>query len=263
VAALSACGSIEETYEDALSFGFPDPVTDRGANIFNLWLGSTAAALVVGGGVLLLILWAALRYRKKSDELPRQVRYNLPIEVLYTAVPFVIIAVLFYYTVLSQNVVNELTPAEEGGAEVEITVVGFQWNWQFQHTLAGVQVTGAPDVKAIPQLVLPVGKKIRFVEESPDVIHSFYVPAFLFKRDVFPGNLKNTFELTIDKPGEYVGRCAEYCGERHHAMNFSVLAVSPQEYDSYIARLKSDPNAAIPEPGAPQPGTEEEAGTDS
>ena len=259
VALTSACGgSVQETYEDALSFGFPDPVTDRGRNIFELWLGSTAAALVVGAAVGFLIMFAAVRYRKKSDDLPRQVRYNLPIEVLYTAIPFVIIAVLFYYTVLSQNVVNELTPAEEGGAEVEITVVGFQWNWQFQHTKDGVQVTGAPDT-GVPELVLPVGQKIRFVEESPDVIHSFYVPAFLFKRDVFPGNLKNTFELTIDTPGTYIGRCAEYCGERHYAMNFSVRAVTPEEYRDYIAGLQSDPNADIAEPGAPQSGTEEEA----
>jgi cytochrome c oxidase subunit 2 len=263
VAALSACGNVEEAYEDALSIGFPDPVTNEGESIFQLWLGSNVAAIAVGGFVWALIAWAGFRYRKKSDDLPRQVRYNLPVEVLYTAVPFVIIAVLFYYTVVVQNEVNDLTPAAEGGADVNITVVGFQWNWQFQHTDAGVQVTGAPDVDAIPQLVLPVGQKIRFVEESPDVIHSFFVPAFLFKRDVFPGNLKNTFELTIDKPGEYIGRCAEYCGERHYAMNFSVLAVSPEEYARYISRLQSDPNAAIPERGAPQPGTEEEAGTDS
>lgn len=259
VAVTSACGNARETYEDVLAIGFPDPVTDRGESIFNLWLGSNVAAIAVGGFVWALIAFAGFRYRKRSDALPRQVRYNLPIEVLYTAVPFVVIAVLFYYTTLSQNVVNDLTPEEQGGADVNITVVGFQWNWQFQHTDAGVQVTGAPDINDPPVLVLPVGQRIRIVEESPDVIHSFFVPAFLFKRDVFPGNLKNTFELTINKPGEYIGRCAEYCGERHYAMNFAVRAVPPQEYARYIARLKADPNAAIPDPGAPAPGTEEEA----
>jgi cytochrome c oxidase subunit 2 len=260
VLALTAgCGGdVEQLYEDALSFGFPDPVTDRAESVFSLWLGSTAAALVVGAFVTALILFAVFRYRKTSDDLPRQVRYNLPVEVLYTVVPFVIIAVLFYYTVVSQNTVNDLTTEAEGGADVlEITVVGFQWNWQFQHTEAGVQVTGSPDQNALPQLVLPVGQKIRVVEESPDVIHSFYVPKFLFKRDVVPGRL-NTFEFTIEKEGEYIGRCAEFCGERHYAMNFSVLAVTPEEYDSYIAALQDDPDAEILTPGAPAPGTEEQ-----
>jgi cytochrome c oxidase subunit 2 len=264
VALTSGCGNVEELYEDSFAFGFPDPVTDRAESIYSLWLGSTAAALAVGAFVTGLIVFAVVRYRKRSDEMPRQVRYNLPVEVLYTAVPFVIIAVLFYYTVVSQNEVNALTPADEGGADVNITVVGFQWNWQFQHTDDGVQVTGSPDQAALPELVLPVGQKVRIVEESPDVIHSFFVPQFLFKRDVIPGARQNTFELTINKEGQFIGRCAEFCGERHSLMNFTVRAVSPQEYDSYIAGLQDDPDAEILTPGAAEPGTEAaEAGSPS
>jgi cytochrome c oxidase subunit 2 len=246
-----------EVYESIYSAGFPEPVTEEGESIFQLWLGSHAAASVVGAFVWGLIGYAGFRYRKKSDELPRQVRYNLPIEVLYTVVPFVIIAVLFYYTVISQNTVNDLTTEAEGEVDVNVNVVGFQWNWQFQYPDEGVQVTGSPEQDAVPQLVLPVGQNIRIVESSPDVIHSFYVPAFLFKRDVVPGRL-NTFEFTINKEGEYIGRCAEFCGERHYAMNFSVRAVSPEEYETYIEALQDDPDAEILTPGAPAPGTEEQ-----
>ncbi|MCU1690917.1 MAG: cytochrome c oxidase, subunit, partial [Frankiales bacterium] len=152
-------------YEDSFSLGWPDPVTDQGKRIFDLWLGTVAAAAVVGLFVYALIFYAVVRYRKRGEELPRQVRYNLPIEVLYTVVPFVIIAVLFYYTAISENYVNKLTkdPA------VAIGVVGFQWNWQFNYEKEGLQVTGAPGEPA--QLVLPTNRTIRFVETSPDVIH--------------------------------------------------------------------------------------------
>jgi len=248
-----------EVYEDALSFGVPEPISDRGENILELYLGSNAAALVVGVFVWALILFAAFRYRKRSDDLPRQVRYNLPIEILYTAVPFVIIAVLFYYTVLSQNYVNELTGEDDGGievavageasdfvegsgADVNIGVVGFQWNWQFNYLDEDVSVIGETGAPA--QLVLPTDRTIRFIETSPDVIHSFFVPEFIFKRDVIPGRA-NQFELTLKKEGEFIGRCAEFCGEKHAFMNFSVKVVSPEEYDSYIDGLQADPNAAV------------------
>ena len=240
---VSGCDA-EELYESTLRFGIPEPISEQGQNIHDLYLGSNAAALVVGAFVLALILFATFRYRKRSDALPRQVRYNLPIEVLYTVVPFVIIAVLFYYTVVSQNYVNELTEDTAADADevIEIGVVGFQWNWQFNYVDEGVGVTGETGRPA--QLVLPTNTKIRFRETSPDVIHSFWVPEWLFKRDVIPGRA-NTFELTMDKEGTFVGRCAELCGEKHAYMNFSLKVVSPEEYESYIAGLQADPNAAI------------------
>ncbi len=228
-----------EVYEDSFALGFPDPITEQGQSTYDLWLGSVAAAAVVGLFVIGLIAYAVIRYRKTSDQLPRQVRYNLPIEVLYTAVPFVIIAVLFYYTTVSQNYVLD---KKDGGADVNIGVVGFQWNWTFRHDDAGVQVTGEPGTPAV--LVLPTDRTIRFTETSPDVIHSFFVPAFLFKVDVVPGRA-NSFEITITKEGEYIGRCAELCGEKHSAMNFAVKVVSPAAYENYLAELQSDPANSI------------------
>lgn len=245
--------STRDLYENGLSLGFPDPVTEEAKKIYDLWLGSVAAATVVGLAVAIMIVYAMVRFRKTGDELPRQVRYNLPIEVLYTAIPFVIIAVLFYYTTVTQNFVNE---EDEGGADVTIGVVGFQWNWTFRHEEQGVQVTGQPGQPA--QLVLPVGQRIRFVETSPDVIHSFWVPKFLFKRDVVPGR-ENVFEITITKEGTYIGRCAELCGEKHSAMNFSVKAVSAQAYDDYLTQLARDPASKILGPAAGAVRTAEEA----
>jgi len=243
---FSAGCTAREAYENSFSLGFPQPATKEAEEIYELWLGSVAAAAVVGLFVSALILWAVFRYRRRTDELPAQIRYNLPVEVLYTVVPFVIIAVLFYYTTITQNIVNELTPEDEGGADVNIGVVGFQWNWTFRYDDEDVQTTG--DQRSPAELVLPTDTKIRFTETSPDVIHSFYVPAFLFKRDVIPGRA-NTFEIEITKEGEYIGRCAELCGEKHSAMNFLVRAVPMQEYEQYVAQLKQDPNNRISETG--------------
>jgi cytochrome c oxidase subunit 2 len=240
VGLLSSGCSLREAYEASFSLGFPKPVTEQAQSVYDLWLGSVAAAFVVGIFVWGLIFYAVLRYRKNSDELPRQVRYNLPIEVLYTVVPFVIIAVLFYYTAVSENYVNKT----KKNPDVVVNIVGFQWNWQFNYADAGVKVTGSPQQPAT--MVLPVDKRIRFIETSPDVIHSWFVPEFLFKRDVVPGRA-NSFEVTIRKQGTFVGRCAEFCGEKHDRMNFVVKTVTMQEYEAYLSELKRNPDNLIGE----------------
>lgn len=240
-ALLTSGCSGREAYENAFGFGWPEPKTEQAEVMYEIWLGSVAAAAAVGVFVWALIAYAVVKFRKKGDELPPQIRYNLPIEVLYTVVPFAIIAVLFFYTAVGENKVNKLTP----NPDVTIGVVGFQWNWQFNYIDHKVQTTGEPG-RGGATLVIPVDKKIRFIETSPDVIHSFWVPDFLFKRDVIPGRL-NTFELTPTREGTYTGRCAELCGEKHDRMNFTVRVVSQAVYDAYMAQLKADPNAAANE----------------
>jgi cytochrome c oxidase subunit 2 len=150
-------------------------------------------------------------------------------------VPVLIISVLFYYTAVIQTDVNRTT----ANPDVIVNVDAFKWNWKFSYPGttgpdgAPVYTLGADDY--IPILVLPTNKKIRFVEHSTDVIHSFWVPAMLFKRDVFPGNVVNQFETTILEQGAYVGRCAELCGTYHSMMNFEVRAVSAEKYAQFIA----------------------------
>ncbi len=229
----------KEAYDNAFGIGWPQPKSEQGKVMYDIWTGSVAAAAAVGLGMFILIGITIVRDRKRSEELPPQVSYNLPIEVLYTVVPFVIIAVLFFYTAVAENKVNKLTP----NPDVTIGVVGFQWNWQFNYVDDKVQVTGEPAKGREAVLMLPVNKRIKFIETSPDVIHSFWVPDFLFKRDVIPGRL-NAFEIKPTELGTYTGRCAELCGEKHDRMNFVVKVVSFDDYKTYIAGLKLDPNAA-------------------
>jgi cytochrome c oxidase subunit 2 len=157
----------------------------------------------------------------------------MPLEILYTVTPFLVIAVLFFYTAVVQTDVNKLSK----NPDVKVEVIASKWNWQFKYTDSkgsdGQEITtvGADDY--IPVLVLPTNKTIQFTETSKDVIHSFWVPEFLFKRDVIPG-VENKFEITIEKEGEYVGRCAELCGTYHSMMNFEVISVSPGVYDQYL-----------------------------
>ena len=235
----------KEAYDNAFGIGWPQPKSEQAKTMYDVWTGSVAAAAAVGLAMYILIAITVIRDRKKTEELPPQVRYNLPIEVLYTVVPFVIIAVLFFYTAVAENKVNKLTK----NPDVTIGVVGFVWNWQFNYLDDKVQVTGEPKEGHEATLVLPVNKRIKFIETSPDVIHSFWVPDFLFKRDVIPGRL-NAFEIRPTAIGTYTGRCAELCGEKHDRMNFFVKVVSEQDYETYIAGLKADPNAAANSLGA-------------
>ncbi len=230
---LTATGCSKEEWS---RFGFPQPITKQGPRILGLWQGSTIAALAVGAFVLALILFASFRFRKRGDALPPQVHYNLPIEALYTAVPLVIVSVLFYFTAVDEVYVNKLSSRPD----MTVNVVGFQWSWQFDYQESGLTITGRQGQP--PQLVIPTGRKILFNETSPDVIHSWWVPEFLFKRDVIPGR-KNKFEITADREGTFVGRCAEFCGLYHSRMLFSVKVVSSAEFDRFIQTAKASAQA--------------------
>ena len=235
VALLSGCDRTE-----VMRFGWPEGITPQAEQMRQLWTWSTVAALVVGVIVWALIFWCVVRYRKKGDELPTQTRFNAPIEVLYTVVPILIVLVLFYYTAVTQTYVDK----QSANPDVTVDVVASKWNWEFQYP--GQETTGPQSttvstvgsVDRIPVLVVPVNKVIRFIEKSTDVIHSFWVPELLFKRDVIPGRI-NSFQVTIDTPGAYVGRCAELCGTYHSSMNFELRAVSWDSYQRFLMAKKT------------------------
>ncbi len=232
-ALLSGC-----SVDDAFHFGWPiKGISEQSKQMYNLWIGSVIAALIVGVFVWGLIFWCVIRYRKRGEELPPQTRYNMPMELLYTVLPFLVIAVLFYYTATVEANINKI-PAHP---DVTVDVVAFKWNWEFEYegvnTPDGQKVSTIGSSDYIPVLVVPTNKTILFHEHSPDVIHSFWVPDLLFKRDVFPGKTAqpNEFAVTIDKEGAYVGHCAELCGTYHSMMNFELRAVSYDVYQKFLA----------------------------
>jgi cytochrome c oxidase subunit 2 len=279
---LSGC-----SWSEALGLGWPYGITPEGKLNRELWIGSVVASFVVGAIVYALIFWASAFHRKKKTdtELPRQFGYNMPLELVLTVVPFLIISVLFYFTV----VVQEKMLHKDPNPDVVIDVTAFQWNWKFGYqkvafgdgtlTYDGVDaarkaaMTSKPEgldangeevvgpirglnpedrtylnfdkvetigtSTEIPILVLPKGKRIEFQISSADVIHGFWVPEFLFKRDVMPdpaaNHSDNIFQISeIQETGAFVGRCTEMCGTYHSMMNFEVRVVEPNDFKAYL-----------------------------
>jgi len=217
--------------------GMPEPATDRAPNALHLWQGAWIAALAVGVVVWGLIIAAAVKFRRRNEDVPRQLRYNLPVEILYTFIPFVMIGVLFYFTVRDQNrilAVDQTAPAHH------ITVVGQQWSWTFNYDekqSIGDVVYDQGNPTSLPTLWLPEGERVGLTLHSADVNHSFFVPTFLFKMDLIAGK-DNYFEITPTKLGTFQGKCAELCGTYHARMLFVVNVVTPQEYRAHLERLK-------------------------
>jgi cytochrome c oxidase subunit II len=258
--ALTASGC---SGSEVLRFGWPEAVTPQAARMRDFWTWSVIASLVVGVVVWALILWPVVAHRKKSDKLPKQFQYNHFLEAIYTGIPSIVVVILFYFTVTTQNYVLAEEPEDQVGVNVD--VLAFQWNWQFTYneyvtgdgrrvvprTSDGELVTTTGSTTEIPLLVLPVKQTIHYDLRARDVIHSFFVPEFNFKRDVFPypekNNQDNTFQNSIDKEGAFVGRCAELCGTYHSGMNFEVRALNQDRFDEYMElRVATNPDTGQP-----------------
>ena len=229
---LALTGCTNDTFT---RIGFPDPITTQGKVILSLWQGSWIAGMLVGCVVWGMILWAVVFHRKRGDKLPPQVRYNMPIEILYTIVPFVLIAVLFYYTAKDENTIN----AMDAKHPVTVDVIGFQWSWEFDYPDYGVKENGYMwGIGPLPLLEIPVGEPVQFNLTSPDVVHAFWVPEFLFKRDVIPGH-PNHFQITATQTGTFTGHCSELCGLYHSKMLFTLKVVTPTQFKAFIAAQKA------------------------
>jgi cytochrome c oxidase subunit II len=208
-------------------FGAPDPKSSEGESIYSLWQGFFLGALAVAALIWGLIVFVVLRYRRRGDEMPDQSAYNIPVEVVYTVTPIVIVAVLFGYSVAAQRAVTD----QDVDPVTRIDVVGFQWSWQFVYPDEGVTVTGGPGEP--PEMVLPLDEPVQLDLVSSDVNHSFWVPDFLSKRDLIQG-VDNEITVTATETGTYTGRCAEFCGLDHWRMYFSVRVVPADEFDRWI-----------------------------
>lgn len=216
-------------------WGFPEGVSSVNDQSLSLWQGAWIAAGVVGVFTLILILWPAVfhRAKKTGPEFPKQTQYNVPVEVAYTIIPFIIVAVLFYFTAQKESVITEKTTTYAH----EITVEGIQWSWQFGYPEAGPKavVTGTP--AQTPTLYVPLGERVRYTITANDVVHGFWIPAFMIQMQNLPG-VTNHLEFTANKLGEFPGRCNILCGRNHSQMLFKVKVVTPAEFDAYLETLK-------------------------
>ena len=221
----------------------------QGQDEFKLYAGTFIAAIVVGVLVGGLILWAVIRYRRRSEDMPRQFQYHIPLEITYTIVPIVIVLVLFGFTVVTENNVDALAshPA------TVVDVYAFQWGWEFDyphHVVVQAGTTTDPDPVGPagvsgpacqpaawclgPGLVLPAGQTVQIELRSKDTVHGFYVPEFNFSRYAQPGVL-NEFDITVNKPGVYRAQCSQLCGLYHSLMLFHVVAMAPAQFQAWLS----------------------------
>jgi cytochrome c oxidase subunit 2 len=213
----------------------PPPLTDQANDIDRVWDVFLYIAFGVGALVAVLLVIVVIRFRRRGSALPRQVHEHIPLEVAYTAVPLLIVGGLFALTVISLQAVE----ATDDDVDLVVDVIGFQWQWQFDYPDSGVRVLGSEQV--VPELVLPAGSSVEVQLTSLDVLHSFWIPGFRFKRDVFPGET-TSFQVDVsERTGffENTGVCAEFCGLDHHEMRFSVRIVSPDEFDRWLVQEAS------------------------
>jgi cytochrome c oxidase subunit II len=213
----------------------PDPKTDAGQDVFNLYVLVLALAAVVFVGVEGFIVYAIVRYRRQpgDDILPEQHHGNTKVEILWTAIPSVIVLVLFVMSVITLGSVE--ARSDHPGVTIEVTAK--QWTWDFAYP-EGVTITGRSGEPT--ELPLPVGEPVRLVLHSADVNHAFFVPQFLIKRDVIDmgSNARpNEIEFTVTEAGTYAGQCAEFCGTGHADMVFVVNAMPRADYDAHMAAL--------------------------
>ena len=236
--------------------GFTDDgsqATNHTERVSGLWTTSWIVLLVVGVITWGLMGWAAIAYRRRKGQsgLPVQLRYNMPVEIFYTVVPLILVLGFFAFTARDQAILE----TQYDDPDVCVTAIGKQWAWDFQYNSdtqnceAGDDAVWTMGVQAqtnergdvineIPTLVLPVDKEVKLKLVSRDVIHSFWIIDFLYKKDMYIGK-DNYWSFTPTRVGEYAGKCAELCGQYHSMMLFNVKVVEQDEYDAYLASLKA------------------------
>jgi cytochrome c oxidase subunit 2 len=222
-------------------------ITNHTDRIVGLWTTSWIVLWAVGIIAWGLMAWAIVVYRRRKGEtgLPVQLRYNNPIEVLFTVVPLILVVGFFAFTARDIQAIE----APTANPDVKIQVIGKQWSWDFNYVNANVYEAGIQSQfkgqegseASLPVLYLPVGKTVQIDLTSRDVIHSFWVIDFLYKKDMFPARTNHMY-FTPEKVGTYKGKCAELCGEYHSMMLFNVKVVPQAEYDAHMAQLAAAGN---------------------
>lgn len=200
---------------------FPAQASTSAGRVDNLYFFMLAVTLFFTVLVAALVVGLALKYRRKAaDEVGANIHGSTALEVIWTAIPLLIAMVMFVWGT-SVYFALAKPPAEA----MEVYIIGKRWMWKAQH------LTGHREIN---QLHVPVGRPVKLLISSEDVIHSYYIPAFRQKMDAVPGKT-TTMWFEASKPGTYQLFCAEYCGTQHSGMIGKVIAMEPREYQQWLA----------------------------
>ncbi len=235
-------------------WGMPSGITEEAESIKTLYLFVTAMALVVFVAVEAALVYMLIRFRKKNDELPPQIHGNNALEIVWTAIPVIIVIALFVASFIVLIDVEEDAPDDA----LTIDVEAFQFGWTFTYEVndlgPGRSEAGSEESFSFTgsganpaTLVIPLGETVEFVLHSPDVIHSFYVSEFNYKLDVIPGR-ENTFAVTPTKVGTFRAQCAELCGLDHSIMLFNVQIMTQEDFDAWVAEQRAEAEQSAQRP---------------
>jgi cytochrome c oxidase subunit 2 len=250
VAVLAAAGiTPQRAWDSFFPVGGQQPVTDRAVATRSLYNIVFTIGVVVFVLVEALIVFTVFRYRRKpgDESLPPQIHGNNLVEVIWTAIPTAVVLFLFVMSWQTLNTVEAKPPSE-----VHVRAVAARYQWRFDYLDASGATVFSQALPVGPDggLTLPVGEAVTITLKSEDVIHAFYVPKFLFKRDAVPGR-ENVFSFTVEEPGTYRGQCAELCGAFHGSMVFEVHALPKADFDAWLAAQVEKANASpTPAPSA-------------
>ena len=224
-------------------------VTEVSQSVFDLHMTIFWICVVIGILVFGVMFWSMLMHRKSEDSKPATFHEHLGVEILWTVIP---LAILIVMAIPATKTLIDIYDADE--ADIDILVTGYQWRWQYQYVGEGVsffstlttprdEITNvsakSPDylLEVDNPLVIPVGKKVRFLVTAADVIHSWWVPEFGVKKDAIPGFINETW-TRVDEPGIYRGQCTELCGKDHGFMPVVVEAKSKEDFAAWLAERK-------------------------
>jgi cytochrome c oxidase subunit II len=234
----------------------PPDVTAQGSAIRELYNIIFAIAVVIFLVVEGLIVWSILRYRRRPEDvdLPPQTHGNNLVEALWTLIPTALVLYMFAISWQTLDYVDAVSP--EPDVRIHVLAGQFQWQFEYLDQNGNKLATQTRPTGDEGGMAVPVGRNVYVTLDSADVIHAWYVPRFLFKRDVVPGQT-NHFEFRVDEAEagqRFTGQCAELCGTGHRIMLFDVIAMTPTDYDAWLAQLVEQANATPPPApsGAPE-----------
>ncbi len=217
-----------------IASALPPPLTEQAEDIERVWNVFLVGAAIASAFVAMLVVIILVRFRRRGDRLPRQVRENIPFEIAYTIIPLLIVIGLFVITFVSVRAVDAEAESDDA-VDLVVDVTAFRWQWRFEYPASGIVVEGTAD--GVPELVLPASSTVRFRMTSTDVIHSFWIPGFRYKRDLFPEAVSTVDVDITNRTGAWPrgGVCSEFCGLDHHKMYFDLRIVSPEEFERWVA----------------------------
>ena len=224
-------------------------VTEVSQSVFDLHMTIFWICVVIGIVVFGVMFWSMLMHRKSEDSKPATFHEHLGVEILWTVIP---LAILIVMAIPATKTLIDIYDADE--ADIDILVTGYQWRWQYQYVGEGVsffssmstprdEIGNVSDknpnylLEVDNPLVIPVGKKVRFLVTAADVIHSWWVPDFAVKKDAIPGFINEAW-TRVEEPGIYRGQCTELCGKDHGFMPVVVEVLPQDEYDAWMAEQK-------------------------